>query len=96
MNGNYEYLKDFFARHFPNCWVAPLEGTYLAWVDFASLEPDQEVRSRFLEQKAQLFLSHGAQFGAPTFERFNLACSRQVLIEALDRLLKSARETGII
>ncbi len=96
VKGNYEYLKQFFALHFPTCWVAPLEGTYLAWVDFASLEPDQERRCRFLEQEAQLFLSHGTQFGAPTFERFNLACSRQILVSALDRLPDAARRAGMI
>lgn len=90
--GNYCYLKDFFATHFPDLWVAPLEGTYLAWVDFAALEPDQEKRSTLLESKAGLYLSHGTQFGAPTFERFNLACTRQVLADALNRLLTAAKQ----
>lgn len=94
--GNYQYLKDFFAQHFPSCWIAPLEGTYLAWVDFSGLEPDQDTRATFLAEKAKLFLSHGAQFGAPTFERFNLACTRQVLADALDRLLKAAKEAGLV
>lgn len=85
--GNYCYLKDFFAAHFPALWVAPLEGTYLAWVDFSALEPDQDKRAKLLEDKAGLFLSHGAPFGAPTFERFNLACPRSVLADALDRML---------
>lgn len=88
--GNYLYLKQFFADHFPGLWVAPMEGTYLAWVDFAAMEPDQDKRAAFLEEQAGLFLSHGAQFGAPTFERFNLACTRQVLADALDRLLVAA------
>lgn len=94
--GNYQYLRDFFARHFPALWVSPLEGTYLAWVDFAALEPDPKKRALFLEDKAGLFLSHGGQFGAPTFERFNLACSRQVLAEALERLLTAAKDTGLV
>lgn len=89
--GNYLYLKDFLARHFPSLWVAPLEGTYLAWVDFSALLPDQETRAAFLEDKAKLFLSHGTPFGAPTFERINLACTRQVLADALDRLLQAAQ-----
>ena len=90
--GNYLYLKEFFAVHFPDFWVSPLEGTYLAWVDFASLEPDQTKRAAFLEEKAGLFLSHGTPFGAPTFERFNLACTRQVLTDALNRLLAAAKQ----
>ncbi|MDD6160327.1 MAG: pyridoxal phosphate-dependent aminotransferase [Oscillospiraceae bacterium] len=88
--GNYEYLRDFLAKHFPELWLSPLEGTYLAWIDFAPLEPDGEKRAAFLEEQAGLFLTHGAAFGAPTFERVNLACTRTVLAQALDRLLLAA------
>lgn len=95
VRGNYEYLRDFLARHFPALWLSPLEGTYLAWIDFAALEPDQEKRSRFLKEDARLFLSHGAPFGAPTFERMNLACARSVLAAALDRLCSAARARGL-
>lgn len=95
VKGNYDYLKDFLSRHFPEAWLSPLEGTYLAWIDFAALERDQEKRARFLEQDAQLFLSHGAPFGAPTFERVNLACSRAVLAAALERLLAAAKAKGL-
>lgn len=93
---NYLFMKQFLAQHFPSLWVAPLEGTYLAWVDCAALEPDQDKRAAFLTGQAGLFLSHGAQFGAPTFERINLACTRQVLSEALDRLLAAAQKAGIV
>lgn len=95
VKGNHDYLTAFFADHFPQCWVCPLEGTYLAWVDFAAMEPDQEKRTKFLQEKAKLYLSNGTQFGAPTFERFNLACSREVLVNSLDRLLAAAREAGL-
>jgi cystathionine beta-lyase len=91
VKANHDYLTAFFAEHFPDCWVCPLEGTYLAWVDFASIEPDQEKRTKFLQEKAKLYLSNGTQFGAPTFERFNLACSREVLAGSLDRLLKAVK-----
>ena len=64
-------------------------------MDFASIEPDQEKRTAFLQEKAKLYLSNGTQFGSPTFERFNLACSRQVLVDALDRLLSAAKEAGL-
>lgn len=94
--GNYAYLKQVLAEHFPALWVSPLEGTYLAWVDCAALEPDPEQRERFLREDAKLFLTHGTPYGAPTFERLNLACTRQVLTRALDRLLAAARAKGLI
>lgn len=93
--GNYEYLRDFMARHFPAVWTAPLEGTYLAWLDMRGLGLDGQALARFLEDDARLFLSHGRSFGAPGFERVNLACARSVLAAALDRLLAAAEAKGL-
>lgn len=93
--GNYEYLRAFMARHFPAVWTAPLEGTYLAWLDMNGLGLDDRALTRFLEEDAQLFLSHGRNFGAPCFERVNLACARSVLAAALDRLLTAAKLRGL-
>ena len=88
---NYRYLRDFMAQHFPDVFIAPLEGTYLAWADLSSLGTDAKERARFLEEEALLYLSHGTPFGAPGFERFNLACPRAVLAAALDRLPAAVR-----
>ena len=83
------------ARHFPGAFVPPMEGTYLAWVDLSCLGLEAQERARFLEDEAQLYLSHGVPFGAPGFERFNLACPRSVLAAALDRLLCAAQKRGL-
>ena len=92
---NFRYLREFMARHFPGVLAAPLEGTYLAWLDLRplGLEPDEQ--ARFLEEEALLYLSHGAPFGAPGFERVNLACPRPVLAAALERLLRAAQARGL-
>ena len=92
---NYRCLRDFMQARFPTAFVAPMEGTYLAWVDLSCLGMGAEERARFLEDEAQLYLSHGAPFGAPGFERFNLACPRSVLSAALDRLLSAAQRRGL-
>lgn len=91
--GNYQYMKDFLEQHLPQLWVAPLEGTYLAWVDCSALEPDPEVRKKFLQENAGLYLTGGAPFGDAAFERVNLACSRQVLADALDRLMRALHKS---
>lgn len=96
VHGNYEYLKAFLAEHFPNMWVAPLEGTYLAWVDMSSLLADADERREFLHGEAKLFLTHGGGFGDANFERFNLACARSVLENALNRLLAAAQKNNLI
>ena len=92
---NHRYLRDFLAEHFPAAVVSPLEGTYLAWVDLRSLGLDAPALARFLENEALLYLSHGVPFGAPGFERVNLACPRAVLAAALDRLLAAAQKRGL-
>lgn len=89
---NHRYLQGFMAEHFPGVFVAPLEGTYLAWMDLRPLGLEPKEQARFLEDEAQLYLSHGAGFGAPGFERVNLACPRSVLSAALDRLLSAAQK----
>ena len=85
IQGNYRCLTEFLARRIPEAWASPLEGTYLAWVNLNCLEPDPKVRAGLLEQ-AGLYLSHGSGFGDGAFERFNLACARSTLEQALGRL----------
>ena len=75
--------------------MAPLEGTYLAWLDFSALGLDDKALARFLEREAKLYLSHGINYGGPGFMRLNLACSRAVLTAALDRLLSAAQRRGL-
>ena len=75
------------AKHFPEVWVADLEGTYLCWFDCRCFGMDGETLAKFLQEKAQLFLDDGYIFGTAGdgFERINLACTRKVLEEALLR-----------
>ena len=47
-----------------------------------------------MTKKALLFLDEGTMFGeeGAGFERFNIACPRSVLLEALERLESAAHE----
>lgn len=96
LGGNYRCLVEFMAQHFPQVWIAPLEGTYLAWLDFSSFGMEDAALAQFLEQEAKLYLSHGINYGGAGFMRMNLACSRSVLQSALDRLLAAAQTHGLI
>ncbi len=70
----------------PGLSVAPVEATYLAWIDSrASGIRDPEL---FFEQ-AGVGLSDGAAFGLPGFVRLNFGCSRSLLAEALSRMQRS-------
>jgi cystathionine beta-lyase len=71
--------------------MARVQATYLAWIDCASLTP---------EDPYELFLRHGvalspgAQFGAPRFVRLNFGTQRARLQEALRRMLKALASAG--
>lgn len=85
---NYKYAKEFLENNFPGVIVSPLEGTYVMWIDFRSLNLDNEKLEKFMKEKASLYLNEGYLFGEEGngFERLNIACPKNVLKSALDRL----------
>ena len=85
---NFHFLRSYLAEHLPQLKVTPLEGTYLAWVDFGALGLDPAQRSALLMEEAKVWLNSGEMFGpqGADFERINLACSRSILAEALARI----------
>ncbi|WP_245559574.1 MalY/PatB family protein [Luteimonas mephitis] len=68
--------------------VTPTDALYLAWIDFRQLGLQPAKLHDFLLRQARLWLDPGDKFGAEGegFMRINLACSRQVVDEAIGRL----------
>ncbi|MBQ7750205.1 MAG: pyridoxal phosphate-dependent aminotransferase [Bacteroidales bacterium] len=92
---NYLMLKDFLSRELPAVSCLPLEGTYLVWLDCSSYrrkgEPAEGFSERLnahLRDRAGLVLSCGTIYGAAGegFQRMNIACPRERLVEGLRRL----------
>jgi cysteine-S-conjugate beta-lyase len=91
VQGNYDFLASFLRGRLPAVSAAPLEGTYLAWLDLRGLRlSDAEVDTRLLD-RAKVWLDDGRKFGGEGagFRRINLACPRSVLEEALARMEKA-------
>lgn len=88
---NKKLVEDFMKENIPEIKVIDLEGTYLQWLDFKSLEKDHKALEKFMQIEAQFFLDEGYIFGdeGKGFERINLACPTRVLKEALERLLEA-------
>lgn len=84
---NHQLLTDFFAQHFPAVRVAPLEATFLAWVDLRGLGLSGE-RLHEVLMAAQVYLDEGTVFGSEGegFERIVIATPTRVLEDALERL----------
>ena len=87
IHGNYIFLKDYCAAHLPQLPIAPLEGTYLAWMDCRSLNIPSERMEEEMKKEVKLWLNAGTMYGkeGEGFLRWNLACTRQTLEEGLRR-----------
>ncbi|GHV19926.1 cystathionine beta-lyase [Planctomycetales bacterium] len=84
---NRDFMRDFLRRELPVVKMTPLEGTYLTWVDCRPLGfSHRELNDRII-QRGKLWLDDGLIFGksGAGFQRFNIACPRATLAEALNR-----------
>ncbi|CAI1495632.1 Cystathionine beta-lyase PatB [Serratia quinivorans] len=68
----------------PGLLLQPIEATYLAWIDCSQLRVDNP--HAFFEQ-AGVGLSPGLDFGNRHFVRLNFGCRRELLTQALDRMM---------
>lgn len=90
--GNYQLLRETFAKQLPKLKVMRLEGTYLAWVDISGLGMTSDEVTEQLLRKGHVFVSNGTLYGKEAgegFIRINLACPRAVLTEGLNRIVKT-------
>ena len=91
IKGNYDFLVSYLEERLPKVRVMPLEGTFLAWMDFNALEPDPYLLQKRMLTEANVWLDEGWVFGPEGngFERLVLACPRSILEEALDRIVRA-------
>ena len=94
LQANIDYMTEFFKERLPEIKVISPEGLYLVWVDMRALGMDQDQLEDFMLNKAYLWLDEGYIFGTggAGFERFNVACPRSILKQALEQLEKAIRE----
>ncbi len=88
VEANCQFMIDFLAEHLPQLRVIRPQGTYLVWVDWRALGLAPAERKSLLMEKARVYLDEGELFGpeGEGFERFNIACPRSILEEALNRI----------
>lgn len=90
LEGNLNFLLDYFKQHINEVKVIKPEGTYLVWLDFRGLRMNKENIEKWMYQKAKLALNEGSMFGenGKGFLRMNIACPRATLEEGLSRIRK--------
>jgi cystathionine beta-lyase len=84
--GNFCYLRDFLHTHLPQLILHETEGTYLAWVNIEALGMSAEAFCQALAKDEHVLFNPSEMYGAEHYVRINLATSREVLAEALNRL----------
>ena len=89
LSGNRDCLQDFVQRELPGVQIeAPLEATYLAWLNVAALGLPDPI-AHF--EAHGVGLSDGAFFGSPKGRhvRINFGTSRATLLEGLRRMKRA-------
>ncbi len=85
---NIDFVRGYLAENIQQIRLIEPEGTYLLWLDFRALNLTEDELQDLVEKKAGLWLDSGSMFGkcGEGFERINVACPRETLKLALDRL----------
>ncbi len=93
---NLAFFKGYVEKYLPMLRMTEPEGTYLVWVDFRGLGLPEEKLEELIVQRANLWLDSGAVFGkaGEGFERFNAACPRSILRQALNQLREAIRKSN--
>ena len=95
LQGNLDFLTDFFEKRIPKIKVVRPQGTYLVWLDCLGLGLDTKQLREFFVRKARLGLDEGCRFGpaGEGFMRMNIACPRSTLEEALEMVEAAVGKT---
>lgn len=88
---NRKLLRELLENDIPAVKLVPAEGTYLAWLDFRALQQTNQHIEECLIEKAGVGLYNGLDFGetGDGFFRLNLACSRDLLREAVNKIVNA-------
>jgi cystathionine beta-lyase len=89
LHDNYKALCEFFKTKMPQLTVTKLEGTYLVWVDIRPLGISSDELTEKLLREGHVLVNSGTMYGREAgegFIRINIACSRQQMMEALERI----------
>lgn len=95
---NETLVRGLFARNAPQVAIAPLEGTYLLWIDFSALIPPEEMKS-FIERESGLAVNYGNEFGGDAYScsiRLNVATSTENVALAASNLISALRKRGLV
>jgi len=88
LQGNIDFVTDYCKKNIPTIKIMPSEATYLLWMDCRALSTSSEKLQNIFVNDLKVGLNNGIEFGAvgEGFMRMNIACPRQTLELAMERL----------
>lgn len=91
IQANRDRLDEAIVKMIPGVRVMKLEATYLAWYDFSETKYSAAEATDLVQNVAKIGISRGPTFGegGQNWLRFNIACPRATLDEAIARLQKA-------
>lgn len=91
IDANIAYASEMLSQQLPKAIVSPCEGTYLMWVDMRAYCKNEKELEERMQKEAGVLLDEGYIFGASGagFERINCACPRNILQDALERIIQT-------
>jgi len=91
---NITYVNRFLKEHQLPIKAVPTEATFLMWLDCSGMGLSHEKLVDFFLHKAKLGLNDGKSFGeaGEGFMRLNVGTSKEVIQEAMQRLLDAYKE----
>lgn len=93
LQGNLEFLQNYFEKFIPRIKLITPEGMYLAWLDCRGLGLDDAALKEWMRARARVAMNEGHTFGdeGRGFVRFNFGCPRATLTEAVQRIEQAAK-----
>ena len=87
---NRRVLAEYAAEYLPQLRLCPMDATYFAWIDFSGLGKGAALED-FLIRDCGVAFTPGREFhpGCGSFMRVNLACRRETMLAAFERIRKA-------
>ena len=90
---NNQRFRQLMQEALPALPIAPLEGTYLAWVDVSTLTDDADALAERIKRDEKVWVNGSGMYGGRGFLRVNLACPRVLMEEGTRRLIRGLTST---
>lgn len=94
VTANFDYVLSFIKNKIPRIKIEKPEATYLLWINMKDFGMSNQELADFFTYKVRVGINNGNVFGpgGDGFIRLNIATSKEIVVEAMERL-KNAIDT---